>query len=687
MKFKTHILSLFALVWIFCSSTGFVFAQLQAPVLLCADVQPDGSVVLTWQIPTNVPVGSNYKISRDIGDGSGFQVVNTVGPETTTTYQDGLVNASTGPVSYRLQTVGNGSSAPGNTVSTLFLTLNSSSLSSVAELSWNSPFASTPTDGNFVVYRNISGNGYNPVATLDANDTTYSDTLFGLCSADPIPINYKVSFQRVQCEMFSQETINQFQDLLGPLAPVVETVLINPLTGEAEIYWYPSDASDLDEYLIQSVIYQPGNTTYLNAGYVQANQPTVFNYNEANSDKPTNMVVIAFDSCGNDQSFSNVYTTIFAKSDYQDCSQTASISWTAYSGWDEGVNSYKIHAFINGGSDQVIGTAGENTLNYLMDIEPNTDYCIYIEAISNGIERPSTSNQTCFETKYPEVIAFNYLNRVTTIDDHNIQIDLYQDTSGQGTKYELMRSKSGAAFQSLGIYPQTANPVLTVLDSDVDADNTVYTYKWKAFDGCGQELAESNIGKNMVLSQIPSTESLVNSIQWTGYASWDGGVTEYEVYRKLGSESAFSLFTTFSPGEFSFEENIEEFIEDEGEFCYKIVAVEGANQFGNETTSESNVVCIIQEPYMWIPNTIVINGFNKVFKPTAGFIDFNSYRMEIYNKWGQKIFSSSDIDVGWNGMVNGHPAREDYYRYIIAYRDGSGKPYVNQGVLYVLKDT
>lgn len=686
MKVKAHILSLFAVLLIFCSSAGSVIAQPQAPVLLCADVQFDGSVILTWQTPANVPAGANYKISRDINDGNGFQVVNTVGPETATTYQDGLVNAANGSVKYYLQTIGNGSSSPGNIVSTIFLTLNSSNLSSVATLSWNSPFANPPADGNFIVYRNISGNGYNSVATLNASATTYSDTLFGLCSADPISINYKVSFQRTECEMFSQETVNQFQDLLGPLAPIVETVLINPLTGEAELYWYPSNAPDLDKYLIQSVVYQPGNTTYLNAGYVGANEPTVFSYNEANTNKPTNMVVIAFDSCGNDQSFSNVYTTIFAKSSYTDCSQKATLSWTAYAGWSEGVNEYRIHAFINGGSDQVTGTTGGDILNYQMDIDPNTDYCIYIEAISNGAQRPSTSNQTCFETKYPEVIAFNYLNRVTTIDDKSIQIDLYQDITGKGTKYELLRSKSGAAFQSLGSYNQTTNPIITVIDSDVNSANTVYTYKWKAFDGCGQELAESNIGKNVVLTQFPS-EDLVNSIQWTGYASWDGGVKEYQVYRKLGSESGFSLYTTLTSADFSFEEDIKDFIDDEGEFCYKIVAVEDDNQYGTETTSESNVVCIIQKPFMWIPNAIVINGFNKIFKPIAGFIDFTSYQMEIYNKWGQKIFSSNDIDVGWDGMVHGQPAREDYYRYIIAYRDGSGKPYVNQGVVYVLKDT
>lgn len=662
-------------------------AQLQAPGLLCADVQPDGSVILTWSAPPNVPVGANYKIFRDTGDGNGFQPINTVGPETATTYQDGLIDASQGTIAYSMKTIAGDESPMSNVVYTLYLSLNSSNLSSVADLTWNHPFTTPPQDGHFVVYRNINGGGYAQVASLPAGTVNYRDTLYGLCSSAPIPIYYKVSFERDACEMFSQESMNEFQDLLGPTPPRVETVLINPATGDAEVYWYPSQAPDLAQYLIQSVLYQSGTTVYLNAGFVAAAQPTQFVYNEPNPGKPTNLVVIAFDSCGNDQSFSNIYSTIYTKTNYADCSQSAEISWTPYTGWPEGVTEYAIHVSQNGGADAVVATVSGDTTKYMLSTEPNAEYCVYVEARSGGPQRPSTSNQSCFETKYPEVIDFNYLQTVTVRDKSEIEIDLYQDLSGEGTTYELFRSKDGGAFKSMGQYVPTTDPVLTIVDTDVNADMSQYTYKWKAFDGCGVELPESNIGKNILLVNAPVSESLVNSISWSGYASWDGGVQSYQVYRKTGSETEYSLHATLGPNTLHYQESIADYITEGGEFCYKIVAIEGANQYDASAKSESNVLCITQEPYMWVPNAIVLNGYNKIFKPVAGFIDFSSYRMEIYNKWGQRIFSSEDINDGWDGKVNGHPAREDYYRYIIAYRDGSGKPYVTQGVLYVLKDT
>src|SRR5690606_7745250 len=229
-------------------------------------------------------------------------------------------------------------------------------------------------------------------------------------------------------------------------------------------------------------------------------------------------------------------------------------------------------------------------------------------------------------------------NRVTTIEEKRIQIGLLQDINGIGTTYELLRAKGDDPFLSLSTYAEINNPVITVYDTDVNASNTVYRYKWKAFDGCGAELAESNTGKNIVLNGITTSENLINSLQWTNYSTWDGGVDEYRILRKLGSETDFSLLTTLGPGELGYEEDIEPFLLEEGEFCYKILAVEGTNQYGSETTSMSNEICVTQQPLMWIPNAIVLNGYNDVFKPVAGFIDFQSYEMEIYNKWGQRIF-------------------------------------------------
>lgn len=47
-------------------------------------------------------------------------------------------------------------------------------------------------------------------------------------------------------------------------------------------------------------------------------------------------------------------------------------------------------------------------------------------------------------------------------------------------------------------------------------------------------------------------------------------------------------------------------------------------------------------------------------------------RMEIYNRWGQKVFSSTDPAARWDGKVDGSDAPSDVYIYNILWRRGDG---------------
>jgi len=679
----------FGLLSIFLVRTAF--GQLNPPEEICATVQNDVSVFLTWNEAENVPAGADYLIFRNNNDGNGWNNIGNVQSGDALQWLDFVATPEIEPVSYYIITADNGSeSSPSDTVSTLFLELNPAigSLNSVASLEWNEPKSNT-NDGVYNIYRQINGEPAETlIATLTPAQLSYNDTIYGLCideGEDPVEIKYNVSYEEGNCEMLSQTNIDEFQDLLGPVPPEIETVLINPLTGSAEIYWYPSPAPDLFEYLIQSVVSQVGNPDqFINLQFIPAqNNVTNYVYEQASQTGPTNMVVIAFDECGNDNSFNQIVSTIYTETSYESCDQFANIEWTPYEGWNEGVEKYVIH--VDDGISTYELTVEPDTLQYDLEITPNMDYCVYVEALSNGEQRASTSNRSCFTTLYPQVVDYAYNSRVTTIDDRTLEVELFQDPNGVGTTYALYRSEAGQSFQPITTLNQNTDPNLTYTDTDVDARNIIYTYKWVVFDGCGQELFETNTARNVVLKTSTDKNDLVNTLRWNRYEDWEEGVLEYEVYRKLGSEQDFTFLSIVpSEGEMIYEDDIEDFLEDEGQFCYKIVAVETENSFSFQSISESNISCATQEPLMWIPNTIVLNGNNDIFKPVAGFIDFESYEMEIFNKWGEKIFYSNNIEEGWDGTVNGNPVREDMYQYIIVYRDGSGQAYVDQGPLFVL---
>ncbi len=94
---------------------------------------------------------------------------------------------------------------------------------------------------------------------------------------------------------------------------------------------------------------------------------------------------------------------------------------------------------------------------------------------------------------------------------------------------------------------------------------------------------------------------------------------------------------------------------------------------------------------LYIPNTFTPdgNGLNDVFQPIGVGIDEENYRMDIYDRWGETIFTSDVFQKGWDGSVKGvsKMATQGVYTYRIMVVDlqGGKHPYVGH-VTVILKD-
>jgi gliding motility-associated-like protein len=101
------------------------------------------------------------------------------------------------------------------------------------------------------------------------------------------------------------------------------------------------------------------------------------------------------------------------------------------------------------------------------------------------------------------------------------------------------------------------------------------------------------------------------------------------------------------------------------------------NASGTYTAEVSNGFCtsmistkIIEhcEPTFFIPNSFTPNNdeLNDYFSPKqSGY--FNDYSMEIFNRWGELIYISNDINKGWDGKMEGNDVQIDVYVYKIYY--------------------
>jgi len=59
--------------------------------------------------------------------------------------------------------------------------------------------------------------------------------------------------------------------------------------------------------------------------------------------------------------------------------------------------------------------------------------------------------------------------------------------------------------------------------------------------------------------------------------------------------------------------------------------------------------------------------------------------MKIYNRWGELVYQTSDVDQGWNGTVNGKQAPLGTYIYYAELVDDMGINFVKSGEIILIR--
>lgn len=80
------------------------------------------------------------------------------------------------------------------------------------------------------------------------------------------------------------------------------------------------------------------------------------------------------------------------------------------------------------------------------------------------------------------------------------------------------------------------------------------------------------------------------------------------------------------------------------------------------------VIIVKDDHILYVPNTFTPDGdeFNNVFAPvvTAGY-DTQNYSFTVYNRWGETVFESHDVNTGWDGTYAGKLVPAGIYSWTI----------------------
>jgi len=98
---------------------------------------------------------------------------------------------------------------------------------------------------------------------------------------------------------------------------------------------------------------------------------------------------------------------------------------------------------------------------------------------------------------------------------------------------------------------------------------------------------------------------------------------------------------------------------------YEIILIATDEAGCKDTTSQ--IITIEEEYYIYIPNTFTFNDdrINDVFK--ASTLNISNLNIVMYNRWGQKIYTSDDVNFEWDGTYKGAIIQDGTYTFKVSY--------------------
>jgi gliding motility-associated-like protein len=117
---------------------------------------------------------------------------------------------------------------------------------------------------------------------------------------------------------------------------------------------------------------------------------------------------------------------------------------------------------------------------------------------------------------------------------------------------------------------------------------------------------------------------------------------------------------------------------------YNITATDS---YGCQRTFHVNVVeqkcedCAPHVPNAFTPNG---DGHNDIFKPKL-FCTISEFDLQIFNRWGQKVFESQNSANGWDGTYLGSKMMTGVYVYVMKYRTTSHLSKTSTGTVALIR--
>ncbi|MDL2297477.1 gliding motility-associated C-terminal domain-containing protein [Bacteroidales bacterium OttesenSCG-928-B11] len=663
---------------------------LNAPVLHCIDIiDTDGSVKLTWSPPTDTFGFDHYVFFRS-SDGVIFTpFVKRTGLEGA--HVDNGIDARDGVLYYyQMASISTSSDTLRSNILQIMDLDYTNSGGGLVVLKWTPPC--DPLLASYTTYRigkkKPEAIQYGESGTTQANSFTDTITACGEKLYYKVWLNDRIA----GCKSSSRYIEDTFFDRIKPIKPRLDSVSVNNTTNRICLGWTPSPQSkDVDRYIIY---HENDNGMFLGIDTVYGYNNTYWEDMERDPETIHRYRIAAMDSCENVSEMIDLETetqhNMVLTTSLDICMKKAKITWNSYENMTDGLAKYLIYFSKDGGTWQCAGETSAQTTSFeLTGLISNSNYEILVRAVNASDAITASSGIYSFLFEATETNDFAYIKYVSVIDDTYISAKVL--TSGDTLPFTALnwyRSVGNANnFTLLQSQAHNGSAIYTLQDYDVQVSNTMYYYKVELINECDARLATSNISHNIVLTG-EENDAKINNMQWLSYGTWDNGVSEYAIYRKLQSDTVFAkIDELYAQNSMYYSDDVSELFEFGSDFTYYVVATPHSNDYNTaDDASISNHIVAKQKPTTWIPNAFnPAREYNRTFRPINSFVDTQNYLFTIWARNGQMVFQTRNPYLGWDGTYNGQEAPIGVYIYHVKYLYPNGSPFEKKGTVTLVR--
>lgn len=248
---------------------------------------------------------------------------------------------------------------------------------------------------------------------------------------------------------------------------------------------------------------------------------------------------------------------------------------------------------------------------------------------------------------------------VTVENDH--QINVLWNRHPKAKHYDVYRHQTGKLPKQLHRTSDTF-----FIDLDVNCQERSYGYSLVMEDYCRTQSPPSTVVNSIHLKVSGLEENRM--LEWTPYNGWTP--LNYQIWK-------VHLPYQFSVDTFSYDK--------EPPDNYEILRCYRTSTKHNDLESFSNEVCVPFDGRLFIPNAFSPNrdGNNEQFVLKG--IGVPKFHIDIYSRWGEKIFESDQLNQSWDGKYHEKDMPVGLYYYQIKYQFNDGPSQRKEGWVMLMR--